>query len=554
MIVLLASTLVTAVSSSTCDVASLTDLLPTGSNATISYAVSVPANGTFGGGSADLEFPRNDTGLPALCAVAVNVPSSENTSYNFGLFLPDVSNWNQRFIASGNGGFGGGINWNDMGTNVHYGFASLSTDTGHISGSGDGTWALNNPESRTDWGYRALHGSVVLGKSLVSAYYTQSISYSYYSGCSTGGRQGLKEVEMFPEDFDGVIAGAPAWWTTHLQTWTNKIGLWNLPVDSPTHIPTSLFPAIGAEVLRQCDPQDGLTDGIISDPYGCDFVPEVLLCGTPTAPNASTCLSAPQISTLYKIYNDYIETNDTFVFPHLLLGSESQWSVIVGTDLTGTPSTLGYEFVQDFLYDDPNWSFYNFSYQTVLDADAANPGMANADNFNLASFQSRGGKLLMYHGMADGLIATGSSVYFYKEVLKTLYSTTALNGSSALPISDFYRFYLIPGMQHCAGSPAGVDAPWYIAGANQPFSLGSSVYSVPGFEDPKHDALLALMQWTEKGIAPDDIIATKYVNDSINAGVQKQRPLCPWPKQARFTGNGSVDSAESWVCEGGPLF
>jgi feruloyl esterase len=158
----------------------------------------------------------------------------------------------------------------------------LSSSLGHNSTPLEGAWAYNAPEEVTNWGYRALHGSIVLGKELTRSYYGKDLVYRYYSGCSTGGRQGLKETEMFPDDFDGIVAGAPAWWTTHLQLWNMKVGLYNLPTTAPYHIPSALFPIIGDEVLRQCDAQDGLADNIISDPARCDFHPETLLCG----PNA----------------------------------------------------------------------------------------------------------------------------------------------------------------------------------------------------------------------------------------------------------------------------
>jgi feruloyl esterase len=195
-----------------CTASAFSGLLPL--NATVNFAAAVPAGGSFNHPSP--EFPINDTGLPALCAVSINVISSPESSFNFGLFLPEK--WNKRYMASGNGGFGGGINWNDMESNVLNGFAAVSTDTGHLSQVFDASWALNKPESIIDWGYRAMHESVVMGKQITEAYYNCQIQYSYYSGCSTGGRQGLKEVQMFPEDFDGVLAGAPAWWTSHLQT------------------------------------------------------------------------------------------------------------------------------------------------------------------------------------------------------------------------------------------------------------------------------------------------------------------------------------------------
>ncbi|MCJ1321843.1 hypothetical protein MMC15_007188, partial [Xylographa vitiligo] len=277
-----------------CTPSAFTNVLP--ANASILHAIPNGPNSTFGN-PYNPGYPTNATNLPPFCAVLVNVTSSSTSSFTFGLFLPDQ--WNDRFLAVGNGGFAGGVNYLDMGAGLQYGFAVISTDTGHNSSSFDISWALNQPEKKIDWGYRAMHGSIVMAKQLVTSYYHCSIRYSYYSGCSTGGRQGLKDIELYPEDFDGVLAGAPAWWTTHLQTWTIKLGTYNLPVNASSHIPVSLFPVISAEVFRQCDGLDGLVDGIIVDPRRCDFYYEALLC-TPTS-NASACLTSPQLDTLYHI-------------------------------------------------------------------------------------------------------------------------------------------------------------------------------------------------------------------------------------------------------------
>lgn len=192
---------------SDCSIEAINSILP--ANATTLSAVQVSANGTYGQGAADIAYPTNPTNLPGLCAVIVNVTSSPTSSFTFGLFLPEQ--WNERFLTVGNGGFAGGINWLDMGAGVGYGFAVVSSDLGHNSTSGDITWALNEPEKKIDFGYRALHGSTVLAKQIVEAFYGCQIKYSYYSGCSTGGRQGLKEAELYPEEFDGILAGAPAW-------------------------------------------------------------------------------------------------------------------------------------------------------------------------------------------------------------------------------------------------------------------------------------------------------------------------------------------------------
>ncbi|KAL3417378.1 tannase and feruloyl esterase [Phlyctema vagabunda] len=506
-----------------CNISAFSSLLPTG--ASVNFAEAVPLNGSFGEGAANLEFPGNVTGLPSLCAVGIHVVSSNESAYNFALFLP--STWNGRTMTAGNGGFGGGIAYPDMAISSHYGFAALSTDTGHISSTFDGLWALNAPETLLDWGYRALHGSVVLGKELVAAYYGRELEYSYYAACSTGGRQGFKEVEEFPDDFDGILVGAPAWWTTHLQTWTVQIGKVNQPADAAYHIPPMLFSIIRNEVLKQCDPQDGLRDEIISDPYGCTFDPTTLLC---SASSNSSCLTGDQLVTLHKFYSDWVDTNQTFVFPGLALGAEL--SPITGP--TGQPVTLGTDFVRYFLLNDTNWNWENFDYSIVQKAEEVNPGNATADNFDLGPYQSRGGKVIQYHGLADNLIPTGSSIYFHQQVQQTMDTD----------LDAFYRLFLVPGMGHCSGSS---NAPWYIGAANQ--ELAGATHSVPGFEDAQHDAILSLVQWVENGTAPEKIIATKFRNETALGGVERQRPLCVYPKQAKYTGSGDQDAAENWECK-----
>jgi feruloyl esterase len=190
-----------------CQASTFSQYLP--ANVSVEKVVLVPAGGTYGEGALDLMYPIQPTELPELCAVTIYVQSSTISQYRFGMFLPTT--WNERYLALGNGGFGGGINWEDMGSSVKYGFAAVSTDTGHNSTTGDASWAYKNPQKRIDWGWRALNGSVTISKGLVTAYYDEKFKYSYYSGCSTGGRQGLKQVELEPDMFDGVIVGASAW-------------------------------------------------------------------------------------------------------------------------------------------------------------------------------------------------------------------------------------------------------------------------------------------------------------------------------------------------------
>lgn len=382
-----------------------------------------------------------------------------------------------------------------------------------------------------------MHGSTVVAKSIVAAYYSRNASYSYYSGCSTGGRQGLKEAERYPEDFDGIVAGAPAWWTAHMQPWTARVALYNLPATADHHISAANFATVNMEVLKQCDPQDGVVDNIISDPLGCNFRAETLLCGAKATADSTSCLTSPQLGTLYNIYNDYLAENNTLIFPTFYLGAEGQPALLTGNE----PNTLGTDYIKYFLGLGPDWSVNDYNDSIIAVSDALNPGDATV-KFDLSAYHSRGGKILSYHGMVDPLIPTSSTPYFYNHVLRTL-------APKGIHTDSFFKFFLVPGMGHCSSTPANTNAPWYFAGPNQQSSLGPAVYSVPGFEDREHDVLMAMMSWVEEGKAPEYVVGTKYVNDTVHTDVARQRPLCMYPKAAKYSGRADVNAAGSWACK-----
>ncbi|KAJ5636349.1 ferulic acid Esterase/Feruloyl esterase [Penicillium longicatenatum] len=429
-------------------------ILPEG--ASTIEAAKISAGDSFGQGAADTAYPYNATNLPASCGIIVNGTSSATSAYTFGLILPD--NWNERFMA---------------------GFATMSTNTGHNSTLQNMNWALNNDESKKDWGYRSLHGSTVIAKQITADYYKSKVSYSYYAGCSTGGKQGMKEVQRFPEDFDGVVVGPP-------------------PPPLVVHTPAGLVNA--------------------------------------TSSNKSFCLTAPQIRTLEALYRPLVDVNNTWIYPSFGLGSEDQMTSSFGDVGTNAPSLYGSEYYAKYVLDNADWDWHNYDYSVIELADALNPGDTNAGNFDLSEFRASGGKLLHYHGLADGLIPSGASEYLYQQYLSTM-------NEKNLPLDDFYRFFLIPGMQHCSGSIN--DAPWYIGG----FQTLTDTVGVPGYQDREHDVVRALMDWVEKGVAVEKIVATKFKNDDPTEGVVRQRPLCPYPKQAVYKGKGDLNDSASWNCE-----
>jgi feruloyl esterase len=417
-------------------------------------------------------------------------------------------------------------------TATHQGFATASTDTGHKSVTTDASWALDNEETRLDWGWRAIHGTVEYSKKLVAAYYTKGPAYSYYSGCSTGGRQGLRELQGFPDSFDGAIIGAPAWNPALVNNYLLEVGMHNLPGDDPKHITKADLGIVAEEVARQCDDADGVSDGIISAPERCNVDFAQLSCDNENA-NATRCLTAPQIETVRKIYADSYADGE-LAWSGYSAGSEREWTTVIGGD---EPSPFGTGFQRYFVHDDAERPWQSFNKGAYAAARAKNPGKSAADKYDLSEFRDRGGKIILYHGTSDGLLPLGGSTTYYSRV------TGAMGG----PPTDFFRYFQVPGMQHCWSTP--VDAPWYFAAPFHASILGTETWSVPGFEDSRHDILLALRDWVEEGTAVDSLVATtwKVQNDS-SSGVLRQRPLCPYPAMAVYDGEGNVDEAGSWSC------
>ena len=503
-------------------------------NASLNIMGSIKQGGTFGD-LRDLDFPSNATNLPPLCAVSIEIQLTD-TSFNFGLFLPKT--WNNRLIGTGNTGFGGGINWEAMGRLVYYDMVAFSTDSGHNSNPSDASWALGDNEEIVDWASRAMHDSLILAKQVVEAYYGDKISYSYYMACSGGGRQGMKEMQDYPTDFNGYAIGHPPWLLTHLHPWAAYVGKVNLPNTTASHISADLLSNLTQQVTDVCDPQDGVSDNIVMTPWTCSFNSSSLLCQNSTQ---TDCLTAEQLPTFNTLFSNWVDsnTNNSVVSPTLMLGADI--SGLAGAD-SGEPSAFGTEFVDYFVVNNSDWNYEDLSPATVELADSIDPGYANADTFDLSPFQATGGKVIHYRGLSDPLIPPDYSIYYWQQVQSAMYGSDAANSS----LEDFYRLFLIPGMHHCSGS---AGAPWFIAGGGQSLDEANYTHSVPGYMDAKHDVVLAVMDWVENGTAPDNIIATKWHEDMTSKGLSKQMPLCVYPAMAKYLGDGSIDDPGNWQCQ-----
>jgi feruloyl esterase len=435
-----------------------------------------------------------------------------------------ASGWNGRFQGIGNGGFAGSIGHEPMLNAVAHGYATAATDTGHQAGFTDAGWAREHPEKIVDFGYRAIHEMTVTAKAIIHTYYGQDAAHSYFSSCSNGGRQALMEAQRYPNDYDGIIAGAPASYWTHLLA--NAV--WNLlALDGDGYIPPKKLPAIQEAALAACDALDGVKDGVIEDPARCHFDPAVLEChGAET----DSCLTTMQVTALKKLYAGGCFAGGKALFPGYAPGGEAglgNWSVWITGPAPGRSLmfAFGTQFFKNMTFGDPAWDYRTFNVDR--DTKAADEKLApilNATDPELGRFRARGGKLILYHGWSDAAIAPGNTIDYYESVEAKM---------GAHRTREFVRLFMVPGMQHCYGGPG-------------PNSFGQLRV---GSGDADHDMDAALERWVEKNIAPERIVAAKHKNDlDPKSEVLRTRPLCAYPDVARYTGNGSTDDAASFVC------
>jgi feruloyl esterase len=460
--------------------------------------------------------------VPAAGAVAshcrvdgqVAVPGNE---VKFRVGLPD--GWNGKFYFSGVGGLGGRIGSLDKG--LARGYASASTDTGHDAA--DPNWGSNRAKE-IDYGHRGTHVTAVAGKAIAAAFYAKPVQHAYFEGCSNGGRQAFMEVQRYPDDFDGIIAGHPA---TGTPMQAGRAVVYQHMLASPDNLlTTEKIELLSRATLAACDAKDGLTDGLISNPPACGFDAATLTC---KAGDAADCLTPGQVTTVKKIYGGVkLKDGRTFAygFPIGHEGGPSGWRAWIsganppakqedGTLAYGPErQPSGYGLMEpNFRFlaldnDDPTYSWKVFD----VDRDQARlktmTDILSPLDPDLRPFKKRGGKLIAYHGWSDpGISAAGTVAYFDRR--------TAIVGGRQ-QADDFARLFMAPGMHHCGGGP------------------GPNTF----------DMLPALEAWVEKGIAPAQVLATRLTDGKV----ERTRPLCPHPQVAAYKGSGSIDDAASFSC------
>lgn len=446
--------------------------------------------------------------LPAFCRVAGVV----GKELRFEVWMP--AQWNSKLVSVGNGGLAGTISYAAMVKPLEAGYATSSTDTGHVNaGSGDGSWALGHYDRIVNFADLGTHLLAEASKVIIGAFYGGKPEHSYFNGCSQGGHEALIEAQRHPDDYDGIVAGDPAnYWTHHY------VGghLWSgIATDGDAYIPASKVPILADAVNSACDKLDGVEDGVLSDPRRCHFDPKKLLCA---GADTTECLTAPQVSAVEKLWEGVKTTDGRQIWPGLMPGGEAgpggwtNWITGAGPG-RGGHLNLGIPFFKFFVFDDPSWDYHTFRFEpsdgfdSDIDyLDSKLGALFNAIDPDLSAFRARGGKMIQYHGWSDPDITPLNSVNYYESVLKTMGPNT----------QEFYRLFMVPGMQHCNGGP------------------GATTF----------DMLAALDNWKMKGIAPDTVMASKVTNGAVT----RTRPLCPYPKEAKWKGSGSTDSAENFEC------
>jgi hypothetical protein len=466
--------------------------------------------------------------LAAFCRVVVKATPSADSDIKIEVWMP-VGSWNGKFRGQGNGGFAGEIDFRSMGAALGRGYATAGTNTGHSGGGTDASWALGHPERVTDFGYRGIHSMTQIAKAAIKAFYGRDPQHAYFGSCSNGGRQALMEAQRFPEDYDGILAGAPANFWTHLLT-KAVADAQATTVDPASYISSSNLPAIARAVNAACDAQDGVTDGVVNDPRRCHFDPASLLC---KERDSDACLTAPQVAALKKLYGGPHDSRGREIFPGYVPGAEEGdggWGPWITGSAPGKSLlfAFGTGYFANMVYEQADWDYRAANIEQALKAaEEKTAHKLDATDANLTAFKARGGKLILYHGWNDPAISALNTIGYYDSVVSRL---------GRQETDAFVRLYMVPGMQHCGDGPG-------------PNSFGQ--FGAAPSNEPRRNVLMALEQWVEKGNAPSVIVATKYVNDDSAKGVQTTRPLCPYPQVAKYKGQGDPNDAADFACAPG---
>lgn len=504
--------------------------------ATITSALAVASGETIG--ATKVNAP--------LCRVMGVARPSADSLINFEVWLPaSASAWSGRLKTDGTGGYAGATPHARMAADLTQGFVVAGSDMGHTGGESH-EWTLGRPEKVKDWGYRAHYFVTTAAKNVTAAYYGKPAAKAYFEGCSNGGRQAMMMAQRYPDLFDGIVAGAPSQfyadtllslvWTGHAQ----------VPVlGQPPVFSTEKRAMMTARVHAACDAQDGLVDQQITNPRACTFDPAALLCSGAETPN---CLTATQLKAAQDVYRGIPAADGSQRWMGPVVGSEADW-------IPAFADNGGYGvFIGHFVYGQRTPPFAPRSLDVAAEYDRIKTAVSAfmvAPSPDLSRFKARGGKLLQYHGWHDAVVAPQSSPNFLHalaqfERLKGLSPAAFDQAVEALTAADvaaaaqthapavqqYHRLFMLPNVAHCGGGSG-------------PSNIGGGTGDPPAaLRNAETDSVLALARWVEQGVAPDSLIATSVKDGAVT----RQRPVCVYPKQARYNGAGDINAAANFSC------
>ncbi|MFC4256612.1 tannase/feruloyl esterase family alpha/beta hydrolase [Croceibacterium xixiisoli] len=450
--------------------------------------------------------------LPQFCRVQATLKPSSDSDIKVEIWLP-ARGWNGKYVGIGNGIWAGQLSYSQLADPLKRGYAVATTDTGHTGNGLTAEWAIGHPEKLVDFGHRAIHEMTVAAKQAITAIYGKGPEVSFWNSCSTGGRQGLMSAHRYPEDYDVISSMAPANPMTDLMTQTMWAGY--QPQREPgAALTMGKLTSLHRAAVAQCDKDDGVEDGLIGRPDSCRFDPATIQC---TAGDSDSCLTAPQVKTAQALYDGIRNAEGHLLLPGWPRGAEMQLAALVMAD---KPFPVAYTYFSMLVFDNrADWDWKGFDYTRDLQRSRDyGASILNAPSDGLGPFFARGGKLLLSHGWADGLIPANNTLGYYQHLYYALPRAQA---------QQQLRLFMAPGMDHCSGGAGPSDI----------------------------DTLGIMDEWARSGNAPDRILAVRPTKAPSMPGAPEaparepmSRPLCAWPMVAQYKGTGSSNEAANFTC------
>jgi feruloyl esterase len=483
--------------------------------AIIVRATEVPGSGQPSGKvtpSSTLQPPK----VPiTYCRVEGVAKPSLDSDIGFEVWLPESGKWNGKYLGVGGGGLAGAMSTPSVAAAVEQGYASSTTDTGHKGNGTDAAWALGHPEKLTDFAWRAIHETAVASKAIIARYYEKGPDYSYFVGCSTGGRQALMSAQRFPDDYIGIVAGAPAAYMNQVMlTWVRTA---QIDAGFPGGFPKAKLALLNRRIIEACG--DG--SGMLADNRECRFDAARIRC---KGRGDASCLTDSEVELVQAMRRPVRDRNGQVIIPGLLPGTELGWN--------GGSNPIAEGILRYMIYDDPSLDWKSVEVEKAYEKAASlNALFQLGEEPDLTAFRAAGGKIIEYQGWDDLGVHAPWAIRYYEKIAK--------RQGGRDQAAAFYRLFMAPGMGHCRG---GIG----------PDSIGAVPSAPSPVKDEKHDVIVALDRWVREGEAPSELIATKYLNPlDPSSGVKAQRIWCSYPLVSRYRGSGDPSLASSYRCDVG---